>query len=598
MRYPWRHSRRNRCKLYGTLPLLSTQQADDYRPAAPLVHSATVRADLRRGHELALVTLAAMLVFVVLFWRLGTPTFWDPDEAHYAETSREMLASGDWWAPHFNGQLFFDKPPLFHQLQAAAMMAFGPGEFAARIVPATAALGLILLTAWFGATLVSKHVGIVAGLMLAASPGVFALARYAILDTLFVMFTFGGAVLLAVAALRGPRRLQWVGYLLVALGVATKGPLAIVLCGLTLLIAIAASRDLRVRLLRLNWIAGLLVVLALSSPWFLYMYVRYEHAFVNGYFLDENVRLFAGSRFGNQPGPWFYFQILATGLLPWTGIVVGRLVDDVRAAIHRQPIDAVETVLWAWTAAVVGFFTLSSFKLDHYIFPAAPALCLLCARAWASIVDDPLAPRNAATRIGAHLVGPLLVLMGVGCGYFLIARLELPRAAIVVPIVITLCGAALTAFTNVRGRAGGRPPRIPWFALTALIVIYAGLIAFVLPALEQRKVVPDVARWVAGQARAADRIATFRLNRWTPAFRFYVDRPMEVLDDASEAEAFFREPEPFYCAMRRAAYDEFVARGVPLTIVYHREGMWATSGRVLWRRRVRPEQFVIVSRAQ
>ena len=114
----------------------------------------------------------------------------------------------------------------------------------------------------------------------------------------------------------------------------------------------------------------------------------------------------------------------------------------------------------------------------------------------------------------------------------------------------------------------------------------------------QRKVVPDVARWVAGQARAADRIATFRLNRWTPAFRFYVDRPMEILDDASEAEAFFREPEPFYCAMRRAAYDEFVARGVPLTIVYHREGMWATSGRVLWRRRLRPEQFVIVSRAQ
>ena len=578
--------------------MLSEQQADDYRPAAPPDHTSAIRAARRRGDEPALVMLAATLVFVVLFWRLGAPTFWDPDEAHYAETSREMLASGDWWAPHFNGQPFFDKPALFHQLQAAAMMAFGAGEFSARIVPAVAALGLIFLTAWFGATVVSKHVGIVAGLLLAASPGVFALARYAILDTLFVMFTFGGAAVLAVAALRGPRRLQWLGYVLIALGVATKGPLAIILCGLTLLIAIAVSADLRARLLALNWIVGLALVVGLSSPWFIYMYLRYRHEFVRGYFLDENVLMLVGNRFTNQPGPWFYFQILATGLLPWTGVVVGRLVDDVRAVVHRQRLDAVEILLWAWTAAVVGFFTLSTFKLDHYVFPAAPALCLLTARAWESIVDDPLASSNAATRIGAHLVGPLLVIMGVGCGYFLIARLELPRAAVVVPIIVTLCGAALTAFINVRGRAGGRPPRIPWFGLTALLVIYAGLIAFVMPALEQRKVVPDVARWVASHVNGADRVASFRLNRWAPTFRFYIDRPMRELEDANEAEAFFRHPQPFYCAMRRAAYDEFIARGVPLTIVYHREGMWATSGRVLWRRRVRPEQFVIVSRAQ
>jgi 4-amino-4-deoxy-L-arabinose transferase-like glycosyltransferase len=30
---------------------------------------------------------------------LGEPTFWDPDEAHDTETSREMIATGEWWAP-------------------------------------------------------------------------------------------------------------------------------------------------------------------------------------------------------------------------------------------------------------------------------------------------------------------------------------------------------------------------------------------------------------------------------------------------------------------------------------------------------------------
>ena len=71
--------------------------------------------------DAALVLLAATLIFVVLFWRLGTPAFWDPDEAHYAETTQEMIATGDWAAPFYNEEPFFDKPVLFHQLQATAM---------------------------------------------------------------------------------------------------------------------------------------------------------------------------------------------------------------------------------------------------------------------------------------------------------------------------------------------------------------------------------------------------------------------------------------------------------------------------------------------
>jgi hypothetical protein len=230
------------------------------------------------------------------------------------------------------------------------------------------------------------------------------------------------------------------------------------------------------------------------------------------------------------------------------------------------------------------------------VFPVAPALCLLCARAWVDMTRDEFASRHAATRAGGHLIGPLLVVMGVGCGYFLVARLELPRAAIAVPVAITLCGVLLTAYANVRGRMAIRPPRVPWFSLIALGITYVGLIVFVMPALEQHKVVPDVARWVASHARPSDRVASFRLNRWNPAFRYYVDRPMTLLDAAAEAHAFFGASQPFYCVMRRAAFDEFVAGGVPLRILYERDGMWATSGRVLWRRRARPEQFVVVTR--
>jgi 4-amino-4-deoxy-L-arabinose transferase-like glycosyltransferase len=539
--------------------------------------------------------LFVALAFIVLFWRLGVPTFWDPDEAHYAETSRQMVVTGDWWAPFYNEQPFFDKPVLFHQLQELAMLVLGQNELAARIVPALAALALVFFTGWFGSVTRSRDTGLVAGLLLITSPGVFGLARYAILDTLFTLFLFGGAALLAVAALRDRSRLQWPGYVSIAIAIMVKGPLPLVLCGLAFGLAIVSSAELRKRLLGLRWATGVVLAVIVASPWFAYMYVRFGQAFVQGYVLDENLRLYASSRFANQPNFYFYFRILAAGLLPWTGLVIGRLYDDVRALIRGEQLDPIELLLWIWTVVIVLFFTLSTFKLDHYVFPAAPSLCLICARAWSDVRHAHRSPAHTGSRIGLHLIAPLVVAIGLGCGYFLIARLELSRYAMMVPVALTVAGASLAALANVRG---GLPPRAPWIVLTAVGVTYAGLIAFVLPALERRKVMDDMGHWVAAQrfaAAAAPRVASYRLPN--PAFRFYAEQHVTFLDGAAESRAFFDAPGPFYCLMRKAAFDGFVAQGVPLQIAYEREGLSVTSGRVLWRRHLPETHFVLATRA-
>ena len=417
-------------------------------------------------------------------------------------------------------------------------------------------------------------------MILAANPGVFALSRYAILDTLFTLFLFGGCALLGLAALRGPRRLQWVGYIALALACLVKGPLALVLAGLAFVMLIAVSADLRTRLLSLNWLGGFILILAVAAPWFVYMYLRFTKDFVSGYVLDENVRLFAASRFANQPGYGFYPQILAVGMLPWTGLLVGRLVDDLRAEWRGERPDAVEVMLWMWTAAIVGFFTLSTFKLDHYVFPAAPALCLLCARAWI----DP----GPAARVGRHLIGPLLVVAGIAVAYLMVVRLALPPGAGAVAFTIVLCGATLTLQMMLRPA-----PRAPWLAIVPMLAVYVGVIVYVVPALEERKVIPDIAMFVAERARATDRIASYRLNRWAPAYRFYVGRHITFLDDPAEAVAFFNGPEPFYAVMRRDGYEELVARGAPLRAIYEREGMAVTSGRALWRTPEPPVRYVV-----
>lgn len=520
------------------------------------------------------------------------PSFWDPDEAHYAETTSELIATGDWWAPYYNEEPFFDKPIFFHQLQAAAMRVFGENELGARMVPALAAVALVLFTGWFGAKLISAQAGFVAALLLAANPGVFGLARYAILETLFMAFLFAGVGLVAVAAMRNRPALQWPGYILIAFAVMVKGPLALVLSGLAMVFSMAMSTDVRRRLLSLHWIIGFGAAVAISSPWFIYMYQRFGDTFVDAYLLDENIRLYATDRFKGQPGYSFYFRILATGMLPWTGILIGRLFDVVRAAVKGRKCDGAEVLLWAWTIAVIGFFTFSRFKLDHYVFAAAPSLCLLCARAWVDLHEHPDVPEHRGARVGLWLVSPFLLLLGAAAAYLLVAQLNLPAAIYIVPATVIVAGLLML----VRADADrGRPARVPWFAVTAMTTIYAGIVMFVIPALDGQKVIPDVAKWVAGQAGPHTRVASYQLSRWNTAFRFYVDRHVTMLDDPQEMAAFFNDPEPFYVVMLQPEYEEFRSRGLPVKKAYSRAGMWVTSGRALWRRAPPPTMFVVVA---
>ena len=533
------------------------------------------------------------LLFVVLFWRLGAATFWDPDEAHYAQTSVELIATGDWLAPYYNDQPFFDKPILFHVLQAIPMRVLGPTEGASRLVPALAALAIVGTTWWIGFTLGSADIGLVAGLLLTVNPSLFALSRYGILDTVFTAFLFGGVAMLAVAALRERPLLQYGGYVLLALATLTKGPLALVLAGLTFALAIAVSADARRRLLDLRWLVGLAMVAALSAPWFFYMWRRFDTAFVHGYVLNENVRLFAEPLYQGQPPWWFYFQLVVVGMLPWTGLILGRLYDDIRAWRTPGGPDTFEVLLWSWIAAIVGFFSLSSFKLDHYVFPAAPALCLIAARAWSALRVGGEPRAHAGVLVGSRLVGPLLAVAGLAIAFLMIARLALPLPALLVPGAL-VCAGAIVTWRSMTPRA--RVPAAPWITLTALGVTYAGLLLWVVPALEEKKVVPEIARWVAAAASPDARICAYRLNRWNTAFRFYVGRHTEVLDAPEQAREWLEEPGQVYCATTTEAYRDLVPLGLPLRVVHSREGMWVTSGQALWQRPAPSTEFVVLTR--
>ncbi|MGC4083468.1 MAG: hypothetical protein QM736_15495 [Vicinamibacterales bacterium] len=322
----------------------------------------------------------------------------------------------------------------------------------------------------------------------------------------------------------------------------------------------------------------------------MYMLWRFGRAFVDGYILNENLKLFATPMYGGQPGWYFYLSIVLVGMLPWTGLLVARGWEAIRPGDRSsgRP-DLPDVLLWSWIVAIVVFFSLSQFKLDHYVFPTSPALCLVCARGWHEA-------RNGAARTptwwGLRLVGPTLIGAGLAMVYAAWQLLDLPPGFLVVPAVLIAAG-----ILTMRTIRDTRVPVWPVAPVIAMATVYAGALLWVMPKLEAGKVVPDVAHWVAAHAGPDDRVATFRLNRWNTAYRFYVGREVTAVESDDEARRFFSEPTPYFIVMTGMLYDALRAAGVPMQIAYEREGRWVTSGRALWRRVDRGTRFIVAVQA-
>ena len=469
---------------------------------------------------------ACLLVILLAAWfaGIGSHPLYEPDEGRYAEVARQMFATGDWVMPHFDGFRFYDKPPLQYWATTLAYHAFGVHEWTARLWSALAGL-LCVAVIWYAALRVwgVRH----ARLAAMVCTGTVLIATGAHVNTLDMGVTAFMTVALAMfliaqhGSTTARAQCGWMlaTWLAMALGVLSKGLIAIVLPGASLLLYLLWQRDAAV-LRRLQVRAGVAILLLAAAPWFVLLARRDNH-FLSYFFIHEHLGRFLSKVVDRDHPWWYYLPIIVVGLLPWTAFLPAAL----RRAWSQSTLghDGATRLVLVWSAVVVVFFSCSGAKLPLYILPLFPALSLLVADA---IVSMP--PRGVARRL-LPIAALAAVVAAVAAWPPHTSALHVRAADMALCVPFALCALLLAAGTGIGAAVAWRghvDMAIAAAALGGLLFTQGLLQAY------QRVGMTASAQPIAARALpylSAD-APVYAVHEFARGLPFYLRRPVTLVD--------------------------------------------------------------------
>jgi hypothetical protein len=236
-------------------------------------------------------------------------------------------------------------------------------------------------------------------------------------------------------------------------------------------------------------------------------------------------------------------------------------------------------MLWAWIAVVFGFFSASRFKLDHYIFPLAPAACLLAADAWQSAATD-TSHRYRFTSWSLLITGLLLAVLGVvGAVALVSVDLNVPTlSASIVLSVLVVGGLGWVGYLLTRKF---RPPRAGWPLGATLLVMYAGVVLVGYPVFKETRPGADLGTWLQSHTDAPDHIVIYRQGQWKASLRFYARHPVQQTELADELLATWRSPGRTYAVMVDSDVNVLRQAGLPVIEVHSERAVIGNAGQYL-----------------
>ncbi len=478
------------------------------------------------------------------FMAMSTSSVWDANEAFYVETPREMVESGDWLVPQFNGTPRLNKPPLSYWLVGIFYNFFGVSLLWERLLMALLAGFSVLATFYIGRCLYNPGIGLLGAGIFATTFRFLIVSRRLLIDSLVLCCVLVGIALF----------LHWMksrnNYSCISaafffgLAFLAKGPVALFpFLFLGIYCLLPGNRSC---LAKIPWTLSALVFLATSSSWFIALGLFHGWEPVINFLLSENIGRFASESFGPRRGFTYYSGVFLGDFFPWSlpflGISAAGLCGIIPVLTKmkgkffradRIPGSTVFLICWCLTYFVV--FSLSFNKQEYYILPMYPAASLLLASAASN--------KKRIINISFILSGLIVLILPLLIWFM--NRELFPEAS--APWWLPAGAALIAGICLVR--------RQLLLAVLGMVFFYqTAFFSFSAP-LETYKPVASMAENIRKNAISPDyELGYYRFT--APSLRFYSDRDIHEIYDLKEAAELLLSSREVYLITDQAGLQE------------------------------------------
>jgi 4-amino-4-deoxy-L-arabinose transferase-like glycosyltransferase len=332
--------------------------------------------DWRRKETWFLGALVVASGFI-LFFNLWARSLQNHGYLKYAEIAREMIRLGDWVVPHYNGEIFVDKPPLLFWLIAIPSSIYGSVTPLLARLPSffSAWVGVVVIFLWAKKAYGTNLSGLVAAGTLLSSYQYFFEARLAKTDMLLCCLILLALYCFYLGYGEASRRryvLHGLSFLFMGLGGLTKGPTVAFLPFLVITVFLFKERRVKMLIGR-EFILGYLIFALTSLPWPL--------LFVHRVGFDQAVSVFKATSILTRKEPiYFYFLQIWVRFAPWSVLLPVLTIYLWRR--RGEVLRGQDSFFLIWFVVFFVVLTLFSYRAARYLLPALPPLACLMGGTW------------------------------------------------------------------------------------------------------------------------------------------------------------------------------------------------------------------------